>query len=59
MEFHKVPLKEYQEVSQNIRRIPKLYEKEVSQIILIIKDILNNIKIFEHKGAKKLQDYSK
>lgn len=57
-EYYKSLGDKWEEASQNIQRIPESTDQEKNQLVLIIMDILNKIKIFELKGAQKLQDYS-
>ncbi len=47
----------WEEVSQNVLKIPESSDQERNQVALIVVDILNKIKILELKGAKKLQGY--
>ncbi|MFX1515310.1 MAG: BtrH N-terminal domain-containing protein [Promethearchaeota archaeon] len=48
----------WEEVAQNILRVPKSSGQERNQVLLVIVDILNKIKLLEQKGAQKLQEYS-
>ncbi|MFX1282392.1 MAG: BtrH N-terminal domain-containing protein [Promethearchaeota archaeon] len=48
----------WEEVAQNVLRIPESSDQERNQVILVVMDILNTIKLLEKKGAKKLQGYS-
>ena len=57
-EYYKSLGDKWEEVAQNILRIPESSGQEKNQVILVVVDILNKIKILELKGARKLQDYS-
>ncbi|MHA2245098.1 MAG: BtrH N-terminal domain-containing protein [Candidatus Hodarchaeales archaeon] len=57
-EYYKSLGDKWEEVSQSIQQIPESTDQEKNQLVRIIMDILNKIKIFELKGAQKLQDYS-
>ena len=57
-EYYKSLGDKWEEVSQNILRIPEFSGQERNQVIRIVVDILNKIKLLELKGAQKLQEYS-
>ena len=57
-EFYKNIGDKWEEVSQNIRRIPESTGQEINQIVNLTTSILNDLKNLEHEGARKLQDYS-
>lgn len=57
-EYYQNLADKWEEVSQNVLRIPESLDQERNQVILVVVDILNKIKLLEHKGAQKLQDYS-
>ncbi|UCG02122.1 MAG: DUF4872 domain-containing protein [Candidatus Heimdallarchaeota archaeon] len=57
-EFYKNLGMKWEEISQTVQRIPDSSDQERNQIILVVVDILNKIKILEQKGAQKLQGYS-
>ena len=48
----------WEEVAQNMLRVPKSSDQERNQVLLVVMDILNKIKLLEQKGAQKLQAYS-
>ena len=56
-EYYKSLGDKWEEVSQNMLRIPEFSGHERNQIIRIVVDILNKIKLLELKGARKLQGY--
>ncbi|MFX1545821.1 MAG: BtrH N-terminal domain-containing protein [Promethearchaeota archaeon] len=57
-EYYKNLGNKWEEISQNILRIPESSDQERKQVILLVMDILNKIRMLEEKGAQKLQGYS-
>ena len=49
--------KKWEEVAQTVLKIPDSMGQERNQVILVVIDILNKIKLLEEKGAQKLQEY--
>ncbi|MFX0122972.1 MAG: BtrH N-terminal domain-containing protein [Candidatus Hodarchaeota archaeon] len=57
-EYYKNLGDKWEEISQNILRIPESSDQEKNQVILVVIDILYKIKLLELKGAQKLQDFA-
>jgi hypothetical protein len=57
-EYYKKLGDKWEEISQNVLRVPESSNQERNQVLLVVVDILNKIRLFEHKGAQKLRDYS-
>ncbi|MFX1506780.1 MAG: BtrH N-terminal domain-containing protein [Promethearchaeota archaeon] len=59
-EYYKNLGNKWEEVAQTVLRIPESSDQEErNQVILVVIDILNKIKLLEEKGAQKLQEYSR
>ena len=58
-EYYKNLGNKWEEVAQTVLRIPDSSDNERNQVILVVMDILNKIKLLEEKGAHKLQEFSR
>lgn len=57
-EYYKNSGEKWEEIAQAVLKIPDSSGQERNQVILVIIDNLNKVKLLEERGAQKLQEYS-